>query len=304
MSNVYAKPFLKWAGGKSQLLEQFEKYLPAELKNGEIEDYFEPFVGGGAVYFHIAQRYSIKTAYLFDINKELILAYRVVKKDVGALINVLTGFVKEYTELPQDKREEFYYNLRSEYNAQRSNMNYRKYSEDWIERAAQLIFLNKTCYNGLYRVNKSGDFNAPFGRYKNPSVFDEANLTRVSELLQNTVIRATDFTKIRPKVTEKSFVYFDPPYRPISKTAYFTSYSTFEFDDKQQKRLANLYKYLNDKCVKLMLSNSDPKNENPNDNFFEVLYSKYNIDRVSASRMINCNAGKRGQIHELIITNY
>jgi len=308
MNQSCAKPFLKWAGGKSQLLEQFEGFFPVELENGEIEHYFEPFVGGGAVFFYIAQKYrdKIKTAHLYDVNEELILAYKVVQRNVSDLIDRLADYAGIYHHLPEASRKDFYYAIRNIYNEQRAKINFNRYAKNWVRRAAQLIFLNKTCYNGLFRVNRNGEFNVPFGTYKNPRILDEDNLLKIAVLLRNVDVGVLPFEKLEKKIRKNSFVYLDPPYRPISKTANFTSYSTFEFNDEQQIRLAKLFAALDSKWpdIKLMLSNSDPKNEDPSDDFFEKYYAKFHINRVSANRMINCDARKRGQINELIITNF
>lgn len=300
-----AKPFLKWAGGKSQLLSQFENLFPAELKQGKIERYVEPFIGGGAVFFEIVQKYKISSAFLYDINSELILVYKVVQKDPERLIEQLKNISQKYKALRESRRKTFYYELREKYNLQRLQIDYQRYSVDWISRAAILIFLNRTCFNGLFRLNSRGEFNVPHGRYKNPRILDEENLMAVSRLLQIAEIQSGDFEVCEGAVTSNTFIYFDPPYRPISKTANFTSYSKSDFNDPQQIRLANFFRYLHTNYdVRLMLSNSDPKNENPSDDFFEDLYKGFNIHRVSANRMINSNPDKRGQINELVITNY
>ncbi len=300
-----AKPFLKWAGGKSQLLTQFRAFYPEELKKGEIKNYIEPFIGGGAVFFDIVQKYDIQSAYLYDINKELIIAYRVVQKDAEMLVEFLNDLSKKYKTLTENDRKDFYYKIRADYNNQRVQIGYDKYSENWIPRAAQIIFLNKTCYNGLFRFNRSGEFNVPFGKYKNPKILDEVNIYNVARVLQSAKIQATDFQACEKIVDEKSFVYFDPPYRPISQTSSFTSYSKHEFGDTEQIRLSKFFRKLAKKyAAKLMLSNSDPTNENPDDQFFKELYNGFNIHKVNANRMINSNAGKRGQIFELLILNY
>lgn len=300
-----AKPFLKWAGGKSQLLPQFEDLYPTELKQGKIKRYIEPFIGGGAMFFYMAQKYKISSAYLYDINSELILTYKVVQKDPEKLIGQLGELSQNYKTLTEDKRKSFYYKIRDQYNLQRSQINFKHYSTNWISRASMMIFLNRTCFNGLFRLNSKGGFNVPHGRYKNPRILNKENIIAVSQLLQIAEIEIGDFKVCESVVTPTSFVYFDPPYRPISKTASFTSYSTFDFDDQQQIRLANFFRHLDDSNkVKMMLSNSDPKNENSHDNFFENLYKGFRINRVSANRMINSNAHKRGRINELVITNY
>lgn len=299
-----AKPFLKWAGGKSQLLERFVSYYPADLKNGTIINYFEPFVGGGAVFFDVAQRYKIQSAFLYDINPELILSYRVIQKDVLKLIEILADFKKRYENLNGDKQSKYYYQVRKEFNNKRCITLDKAYSEDWIIRAAQIIFMNKVCFNGLFRFNQKGEFNVPIGRYTNPKILDEQNLLRVSELLQIAEIKVADFTQVEIDIKKNSFVYFDPPYRPISKTSGFTSYSKHKFEDKEQIKLAGLFHHLHQSETKLMLSNSDPKNNNPEDNFFDDLYRKFYINRVPAKRMINSDASKRNAVNEIIITNY
>jgi len=201
-------------------------------------------------------------------------------------------------------QEELYYNVRDEYNKSKKRINFESYNKPWVETAAKMIFLNKTCFNGLYRENRNGDFNVPFGRYKDPTILDNDNLIRVSDILQCAEINSSDFAEFESKAGKDSFVYFDPPYRPISKTSSFTAYNGNGFNDEQQTRLAQLFKRLDHKGAKLMLSNSDPKNEDPSDDFFERNYKGFNIARVTANRMINCDATKRGAINELIITNY
>ncbi len=299
-----AKPFLKWAGGKSQLLKAFLEFYPEELKSGKINNYYEPFLGGAAVFFDIAQRYKIQSALLCDINAELVLTYQVVQKEVFKLLQYLSDYTNRYYRLNTEKQKEFFYDLRKEFNSKRTKIHDGKFSEPWIERAAQIIFLNKTCFNGLFRFNSSGEFNVPAGRYKNPGIIDEQNLLKSSELLAVAEIKHADFREIEKHVKENSFVYFDPPYRPISKTSAFTSYSKINFQDSEQIELGKLFRKLNEKGIKLMLSNSDPKNNNPDDNFFDELYKDFEIFRVPAKRMINSNAAKRRAINEIIVTNY
>lgn len=300
-----AKPFLKWAGGKSQLLAQFEGLYPSELKRGKIKHYIEPFIGGGAVFFEIARKYDIASASIYDVNPELILVYQVIQKDVEKLIGEVGNISRDYHRLTEGDRKAFYFQIRDRYNSQRADINFRQYSDNWIAMAAMLIGLNRTCFNGLFRLNSKGEFNVPPGRYKNPKILDAQNLRAVSELLQIAEIEVGDFEACENAIKPGTFIYFDPPYRPISKTANFNSYSTFEFDDNQQIRLAHFFRKLDrNHEVKMMLSNSEPKNEDPTDEFFEELYKGFNIHRVSAHRMINSNAKKRGQIDELVITNY
>lgn len=302
--NNATKPFLKWAGGKSQLLDKFLDFYPAELKNGEITNYYEPFVGGGAVFFDVAQRFNIKSAVLCDINPELILTYRVIQQDVDKLIEALHTLKKLYTKLDEEAQSKFYFEIRDEFNQNHLNFNYINYSDSWILRAAQIIFMNKTCFNGLFRFNQKGEFNVPAGRYKNPKILDESNLLNVSKLLSIAEIRNAGFETIENEVKENSFVYFDPPYRPISKTSTFTAYSKHKFEDDEQRQLTALFHSLNKKGIKQMLSNSDPKNNDPEDNFFDELYAVYHISRIPARRMINSDASKRNAINEIVVTNY
>lgn len=301
---TYARPFLKWAGGKTQLLEQFQKYFPDELKNGLIHNYYEPFLGSGAIFFFIAQNYPIRKAFLSDINEDLVLTFLVVQNYVYELIDELDLLKRRYIEKNDPERENIFYEIRNEFNIERKKINYNKLGSDWVRRAAQLIFLNKTCFNGLFRLNRKGEFNVPFGKYKNPKIFDQENLLNANNVLQIAEIFITDFEKIKEKINDDFFIYFDPPYRPISTTASFTSYSKYDFTDEDQKRLAKFYSELGINGNKLMLSNSDPKNENPHDDFFDRLYGQFNITRVQANRMINSNGEKRGKINELLITNY
>jgi len=302
--NVGARPFLKWAGGKGQLLSKFQDLYPQELKSKKIKTYFEPFLGSGAVFFDLVQNFDIDTAYLYDINEELILTYKVIQKDVSKLIDFLHRYQKTYLNLDKAKQEEYFYDQRTNYNLQRFNIDYTKYSESWIPRAAQLIFLNRTCFNGLYRVNSKGEFNSPIGDYDNPTICDEYNLLSVSKVLEKAVIKKADFKQVKRDIKQDAFVYFDPPYRPISKTANFKSYSKHGFGDTEQVQLANLYFQLHEKGIQLMLSNSDPKNIDPTDNFFDDIYKDFQILRIPAKRMINSNASKRGEINEIIIKNY
>lgn len=291
--NVGARPFLKWAGGKGQLLDKFQELYPKQLKQKKIKTFYEPFLGSGAVFFDIAQNYDIESAYLYDINDELILTYKVIQKDVTKLLDFLYRYQKSYIKLDKKQRQDFFYDQRTNYNLQRFNIDYDKYSEQWFPRAAQLIFLNRTCFNGLYRVNSKGEFNSPAGDYDNPTICDEQNLLAVHQVLQIAEIKKADFKEIVTDLKAKSFVYFDPPYRPISKTASFKAYSKQDFADNEQIQLAELFRQLDKKGTQVMLSNSDPKNNDPLDNFFDEIYSDYNITRVPARRMINSDPTKR-----------
>ena len=270
--------------------------LPQELKNGEVNTYIEPFVGGGAMLFHILQKYDIKKAYINDINKELINCYRCLKANVVEVINHLKFLEKDY--LQSEDRTKYFYKVRNRYNEIHLNghLDY--------EKCADFIFLNKTCFNGLYRVNKEGKFNVPHGKYKNPLICDENNLMLCSELLQKVEITFGSYEQVLDKVNEKTFIYFDPPYRPLVENSSFTSYDKSGFNDDDQIQLAKNYKLLNEKKCVLMLSNSDPKNTNKEDNFFDNLYKEFYIKRVYAKRMINCQASKRGNVTEIVVMNY
>ena len=210
----------------------------------------------------------------------------------------------EYLAKTDTDRSIYFYRVRNSYNEEGKQFDYKKYNYKWIERAAKLIFLNKTCFNGLFRQNSRGEFNVPFGKYKNPTICDENNIIEVSRALKDVSIICRDFGKTSKYIQKETLVYLDPPYRPLNNTSSFTDYAKDGFGDDEQKRLAMFYKKMDKKGAYLILSNSDPKNENPNDNFFDELYHGYNINRVRANRMINCQAEGRGYISELIITNY
>jgi DNA adenine methylase len=302
---MIARPFLKWAGGKTQLLEQLRVLYPPELSAGELTTYVEPFTGGGAVFFDVVQRYPIARAYLYDANPELILIYQVVQQQVEALIQLLRRYADEYLALDQESRKAYYYRVREKLNRQLEAIDFDRFSDAWIDRAAMHLFLNKTCYNGLFRLNRRGLFNTPHGRYKNPRILDADNLQAASHVLKVAEIRRGDFETCAEAVDARTFVYFDPPYRPISKTAHFTAYSKFGFDDEDQRRLARFFAHLHERSgARLMLSNSDPTNEDPNDLFFDELYRDFYHYQVAAQRNINSRAGGRGPIRELVITNY
>lgn len=292
-----AKPFLKWAGGKTQLLSEIENRLPKGFSAGQFTTYIEPFVGGGAAFFYIAQNYpEIKKFYLYDINSDLVNCYNAVKSDVRSLIKTLDKIESKFLPLNQEARKKFYLDIRK-------NFNHEKINDGGVEVAAKLIFLNKTCFNGLYRVNSKDEFNVPFGDYKNPKICDKKNLLAASKVLQKTEILCGDFTKSRKHINKKTFVYLDPPYRPLNATASFTSYSKDSFSEHDQIRLADFCREIEKKEAKFLLSNSDPKNENEKDHFFEDNFGEFSICRVKASRMINCKAYGRGQIDELLIIN-
>lgn len=294
--HIEAKPFLKWAGGKSQLLDEIRKYYPFD---NEINKYCEPFVGAGAVLFDVLNNFDLKEVFISDINKEAINSYKVIRDDVEGLIEILELFQNEYIDLTFEERKVIYYRNRDEFNI----LKHAKNSTD-LRRAALFIFLNKTGFNGLYRENMSGDFNVPIGSYKNPKILDKENLLNVSNLLQNVEIIHGDYKKSENFIDSNTFVYFDPPYRPIKSTSNFTAYTKDSFNDDDQIELANFFKEMNQKSAHLLLSNSDPKNYNKDDNFFDDLYKDFSINRVKASRTINSNKDNRGQIYEVLINNY
>jgi DNA adenine methylase len=298
-----AKPFVKWAGGKGQLLGELEKKLPSEiLQDKVISRYVEPFVGGGAMFFFLQNRYKIGESFLSDCNEDLILTYGVIKRDALELIGELSEIEDFHLQKTEEKRKENYYNIRDAYNSQ--EIDYQTQSPEWIRRAAYFIFLNKTCFNGLYRLNSKGLFNVPFGRYKNPTICDEKNIIEVQKALKDTILSQGDFTRSAEYIKDGSFVYLDPPYRPLNQTSHFTSYSKEGFNDDSQKKLADYYKEMDHRGAKLMLSNSDPKNQDEEDKFFDELYKDFNLERIPAKRNINRDASRRGKINELVVRNY
>ncbi|MGB9595136.1 MAG: DNA adenine methylase [Candidatus Poribacteria bacterium] len=300
-----AKPFLKWAGGKNQILSELESRIPSEIKNsGIIDIYVEPFVGGGAFFFLLKNKYEIKQTFLIDINRELVLAYKTIQKNPLKLIQKLKDLEEKFIKLSGKAKKELFYEIRGLYNDQMKNFDYNNFSKDWVERSAFMIFLNKTCFNGLFRQNSKREFNVSYGDYKNPKICNIENIIQVSKALERSEIINGDFEVSEKFIKEKTFVYFDPPYRPLSKTSAFTRYSKEDFNDEDQIRLAKFYKEMNDRGAYLMLSNSDPKNEDPEDNFFDDLYKNFGIERILANRAINRNGNKRGKIREIIITNY
>ncbi len=292
------KPFLKWAGGKGQLLSEIEQYYP--FKNGTITKYAEPFVGGGAVLFDILSKFNLKEIYISDINAELINTYRMIRDDIDNLIDILKKMQADFVPADTEYRKEYYSKQRDRFNDLKVNGN----ESVNIEKAALMIFLNKTCFNGLFRVNKKGFFNVPMGSYKNPLICDEENLRATSELLQNVTIVCGDYKKAADFIDENTFVYFDPPYRPLTETASFTAYTENLFSDNEQIELAKFVDEMHRKGAKVVVSNSDPKNSNAEDDFFDNIYSTHKIRRVEATRMINCNSESRGKIKELLISNF
>lgn len=292
------KPFLKWAGGKGQLLKEIEKYYPFE--NGKITKYAEPFVGGGAVLFDILGKFDLDEVYISDINAELINTYRIIRDDIDELIAMLMVMQSEFVPMDTGHRKTYYMAKRERFN----DLKVKGNECVNIEKAALMIFLNKTCFNGLFRVNKKGLFNVPMGSYKNPMICDEENLRAVSEKLKNVKIVCGDYSESADFIDANTFVYFDPPYRPITDTASFTAYTENLFNDEEQIELARFVDVMHKKGAKVVISNSDPKNSNTEDDFFDNIYSSHKIKRVEATRMINCNSEARGKIKELLISNF
>lgn len=292
------KPFFKWAGGKSQLLNEIRNDYPKNL-GSDIKKYVEPFLGGGAVLFDIISTFKLERIYVSDINLELINTYRSICYNVDDILEKLCVISKKYISLDEDDRKLYYYQKRNEFN----NIKLINNKINNIDKAVIFIFLNKTCYNGLYRVNKSGLYNVPIGNYKNPKIYDEELIRKISNALENVQIVCSDYRNCKKIIDNKTFVYIDPPYRPISKTSKFTSYNKEKFNDKEQIELAKFIHYINEKGAKFVLSNSDPSNNCENDYFFENLYSRYHIRRVNAKRMINSKSNGRSNIRELIIKN-
>ena len=290
-----AKPFIKWVGGKTQLLDDIKKSLPKDLdKRGNLT-YIEPFVGGGAVLFWILQEYpNITRAVINDINAELICTYRVIKNDVNTLIAELSRLQAEYLPLSAEDRKDYYL-------AQRALFNTKSTTD--VQTAALFIFLNRTCFNGLYRVNSKGEFNVPHGKYSNPRICDEATLRADAVLLQKVEILCGDFAQTGEYAGQNVLYYFDPPYRPLTETSAFTSYATGGFDDAEQIRLRDFCDEIARNKSMFVASNSDPKNVDSEDRFFDKLYEMFNIKRVSAARMINSKADGRGSISEIMISN-
>lgn len=292
------KPFLKWAGGKGQLLQEISNYYP--FSEGHFTKYAEPFVGGGAVLFDILNKFTLEAVYISDVNPELIGAYKTIKENVDDLISLLSIYEKDFLPKETPARKEYYMKKRAKFNL----LKFDAQEKNRIERAAILIFLNKTCFNGLYRVNKKGAYNVPMGSYKNPLICDKENLYNISKKLQNVEIVCGDYRLSRDFIDDHTFVYFDPPYRPLTTTASFTSYTTDSFNDEDQIALAKFIDELDAKGAKIVVSNSDPKNSDKKDMFFDEIYASHKIRRVSANRMINSKASARGKISELLISNF
>jgi len=291
-----AKPFLKWAGGKTQLIEQIKEQLPNNIQQNNFT-YIEPFVGSGAVLFWMLDHFpNLERAVINDINTDLTNSYLTIKNNVKELITILSNWEIEYHNFAenQELKKEYYYEKRTLFNTRNSAQ---------AIQSALFIFLNRTCFNGLYRVNRKNEFNVPIGSYKKPQICNTKNLLAVSEVLQRVEILNGDYSETIEYATENTFFYFDPPYKPLSETSSFNSYSKDEFGDKQQIELKEFCEILNEQNYQWILSNSDVKGKDPNNNFFDDLFENFNIMRVNARRSINANPSKRGKLTELLITN-
>lgn len=297
MTKIKAKPFIKWVGGKGQLIEQLEALLPADFSERENVVYIEPFVGGGAMLFYMLQKYpNIKSAVINDINPDLTLCYQVVRDNPTELIKSLGAIQSEYHALQtEEERKMFFLDKRDRFNTK---------SLSSIENCTLFFFLNRTCFNGLYRVNKAGKFNVPFGKYSTPTICDADTIYADSKLLQKVEIMTGDFEQTFTKIEDNVFFYFDPPYRPLSNTSSFNDYSKEEFNDRAQIRLKHFCDRLNDIGVDFMLSNSDCLSKDGIDRFFDDLFVDYKIERVWASRNVNAIASKRGKLTEIVVNNY
>jgi DNA adenine methylase len=296
MTEKIAKPFLKWAGGKTQLINEIEKSLPFEITSKKFT-YIEPFVGSGAVLFWMLNNFSkLEKAVINDINSDLINTYRIIASKPKELISILQILQNEFHSLENktEEKKEYYYQKRELYNTRK---------EEQSGQAALFIFLNRTCFNGLYRVNKSNGYNVPMGSYKKPTICDDKNIFAVSNTLQKVEILCGDYENTLNYADKNSLFYFDPPYKPLSETSSFNSYAKDEFNDQEQIRLKDFCTKLDTLNHTWILSNSDVKGKDVNDNFFDDLYSDFNIQRVDARRSINANPEKRGSLKELLITN-
>lgn len=296
MTGKIAKPFLKWAGGKTQLINDIEKALPKYILRDKFT-YIEPFVGSGAVLFWILNNFpKLEKAVINDINEDLIKTYKTIASRPTELISILEILQNEFHALEgsEDDKKLYYYQKRELYNTRK---------EEQSGQAALFIFLNRTCFNGLYRVNRKNEYNVPMGGYKKPTICDKENIWAVSETLQKVEILCGDFEQTLNYADYDSLFYFDPPYKPLNETSSFNSYAKDDFNDNEQIRLRDFCNKLDTLNHTWILSNSDVKGKDENDNFFDDLYANFSISRVNAKRNINANPEKRGNLTELLITN-
>ena len=293
------KPILKWAGGKTQLLDEISHAYPDGFGK-TIRRYAEPFVGGGAVLFDVLSKYDLDSVYISDVNAELINVYLSVRDDPDNLIELLSKYQDEFWSGDIGGRKEYYYRKRKEFNSLIASGE----SKTGVKSAALFVFLNRTCFNGLYRANKRGFFNVPMGNQSSPIICNTESIKAASMALKNVEIVCGDYTKSKGFINNNTLVYLDPPYRPLKGRDSFISYTEKEFDDSCQRELAGFIEYLDSIGAYIILSNSDPKNVDENDDFFDELYADYDIQRINAKRKINSIVEKRGYITELLIKNY
>lgn len=299
----HAVPFLKWVGGKTQLLPRIREQYPSGFSDGTVDTYVEPFLGGGAVFFDVMNTYRdvLRDVVINDVNANIVNAYRVVRDDVEALVEDLRAVQERYLSADVDSRASMFHELREEYN----DVIMEPLTANDVRRASLLIFLNKTCFNGLYRVNKRGRFNSPHGRYASPRILNEENLRASSSMLDGVTVLNGDYDDVSSYVDySRSFVYLDPPYRPVSRTASFNSYDSSVFDDEAQGALGDFVRDADSSGAHILLSNSDPKNVDPDDDFFDDLYAGFTVSRVPARRSVSSKASTRGAIHEVLVSNY
>ena len=299
--NKQVKPFLKWVGGKGQLLPEIEKRVPYN-KNDTITRYVEPFLGGGSVLFFFLNNFQLEEIYVNDLNKDLINTYLTVQNNVEPLIHNLKIFQEEYSRKNEEEKKEYYYLKRDVFNFLRSLK--ENTDEEKIMISSLFIFLNRTCYNGLYRVNKKGGFNSPAGRYKNPLICDEENLRNVSRAIKNVHFSSKDYSELISVINENTFVYLDPPYKPLTDSSSFVDYTSEKFGDKEQEDLARFVQKINEKGANFLLSNSDPSSVDNKNTFFDELYQDFSIERVLAKRNINSKGERREKVNELMIFNF
>lgn len=296
MKRTIAKPFLKWAGGKTQLIAEIERLLPKSLNHRKFT-YVEPFVGSGAVLFWMLGNFSnLERAIISDVNTDLIKTYKAIAENPKELIEILRNFENEFhaLEVSQQDKKLYYYQKREIFNTR---------TADQTLQAAMFIFLNRTCFNGLYRVNSKNQFNVPMGSYKKPTICNAENIFALNDVLQKVEILCGDFEETFAYATDSSLFYLDPPYKPLNQTASFNAYAKDDFNDAEQVRLKAFCEKLNHHKHRWILSNSDVKNYDNQNEFFDDLYADFRIKRVSAKRSINSNAEKRGFLSELLITN-
>lgn len=277
--SLIPKPFIKWVGGKSRVLSQLFIFLPEKF-----DRYFEPFVGGGSFLFSL----NPEKAFINDTNKTLINTYKIIKEDPNKLIELLENTEKNYLNTSEEERKGIFLSFRERFNDPKIGSN---------EKAALFIFLNKTCFNGMYRENSKGIFNVPFGKYKNPKILDKENLLKLSAFLKKVELSSISFEKSITKAKKGDFIYFDPPYYPLNKTSSFTSYTQDNFAELDQVKLKSVFEYLDSKGCKVMLSNSNTK-------FIRDLYKDYRIEKIFAARSINSKGQNRGKIEEVVVLNY